>query len=133
MFWRKSSLRMTLNSYYKKKRHFWAEEFPDFHDAFLNNNFIVRDEANNKLPKAIDLIRKNRRHILNSVSKYSGERKYVINDLLKDIQKRSKELNLGVAEDEQVVILYMTSYVASLIMNYQYTGRFRGEKKRRKK
>ena len=131
--WRVATLRMTLKNYYKKKRHFWAEEFPDFHDNFLQKNFVVYNGDNNKLPKAIDVIRKHRRAILNSVSKYSGERKYVINDLLKDVQTRSKELKLAVSSDETSVSLNLSSYITSLIMNYLYTGRFRGEKKRRKK
>ena len=131
--WRVATLRMTLKNYYKKKRHFWAEEFPDFHDNFLQKNFVEFNGDNKKLPKAADVIRKHRRTILNSISKYSGERKYVINDLLKDVQKRSKELKLAASSDETSVSLNLSSYITSLIMNYLYTGRFRGEKKRRKK
>jgi len=74
-FWQASKLRMTLRNYYKKKRHFWAEEFPDFHDPFLQKNFVAYNENNKKLPQAADVIRKHRRSILNSVSRYSGERK----------------------------------------------------------
>jgi len=132
-YWRVPTLRITLKSYYKKKRHFWAEEFPDFHDNFLQKNFIEFNGDNKKLPKAADVIRKHRRAILNSISKYSGERKCVINDLLKDVQKRSKELKLAVSSDETSVSLNLSSYITSLIMNYLYTGRFRGDKKRRKK
>jgi len=130
--WRVATLRMTLKNYYKKKRHFWAEEFPDFHDNFLQKNFVEYNGENKKLPKATDIIRKHRRTILNSVSKYSGEKKHVINDLLRDVVKRSKELKLAVASDETSVSLNLSSYITSLIMNYLYTGRFRGEKKRRK-
>lgn len=131
--WRVPTLRMTLKNYYKKKRHFRAEEFPDFHDNFLQKNFVEFNGENKKLPKAADVIRKHRRTILNSVSKYSGERKYVINDLLKDVQTRSRELKLAAASDETSVSLNLSSYITSLIMNYLYTGWFRGEKKRRKK
>lgn len=132
-FWRIATLRMTLKNYYKKKRHFWAEEFPDFHDSFLRRNFVEYNSENAKLPKAADVIRKYRRATLNSVSKHSGGRKHVINDLLKDIVKRSKELKLAALCDEASVSLNLSSYVTSLIMNYLYTGRFRGEQKRRKK
>ena len=131
-FWSASTLRVTLKNYYKKKRHFWAEEFPDFHDAFLQKNFSERSAGHEKLPRAADMVRKYRRNILNSISKYSGEKKYVVNDLLKDIQKRSRELKLVVAQDEALMALNLSAYVTSLIMNYLYTGRFRGKKKRRK-
>ncbi len=128
--WCVSTLRIKLKNYYKKKRHFWAEEFPDFHDAFLRKNFVEQNAEHKKLPRAADLIRKHRRNILNSISKYSGEKKYVVNDLLKDIQKRSRELKLDVAENETLMTVKLSVYITSLIMNYLYTGRFRGEKKR---
>lgn len=131
-FWRVSTLRIKLKNYYNKKRHFWAEEFPDFHDIFLRKNFIEQGLEHKNLPKAADVIRKHRRNILNSISRHSGEKKYVINDLLKDIQKRSRELKLVVAEDEPLMAMNLSAYITSLIMNYLYTGRFRGEKKRRK-
>jgi len=131
--WRVATLRMTLKNYYKKKRHFWAEEFPDFHDNFLRKNFVEYNGANTKLPKAADVIRKYRRIILNSVSRYSGERKHVINDLLKDVGKRSKELKLAANTDEASVSLNLSSYITSLIMNYLHTGRFRGKQKKRKR
>ncbi|MBN1870464.1 MAG: hypothetical protein JW847_07825 [Candidatus Omnitrophica bacterium] len=130
--WRKSSLRIKLKDYYRKKRHFWAEEFPDFHDAFLHKNFIEAGPEHKDLPLASEIIHKYRPNILNCISRHSGERKFVVNDLLKDIQKRSRELNLVVAEDEAIMTLNLSTYITSLIMNYLYTGRFRGEKERRK-
>ena len=132
-YWSLSTLRFSLNTYYKKKRHFWAEDFPDFHDPFLKSTFVAHSNETNELPKAAEIIQKYRRSILDIVSKHSGERKYVINDLLKDIQRRSRELKLVTADNESLVTLNLSTYITSLIMNYQYTGRFRGEKKRRKK
>jgi hypothetical protein len=130
-FWRTSTLKMTLKNYYKKKRRFLAEEFPDFHDVFLRRNFIEDNAEHKKIPSAAEMVRKHRRDILNSISRYSGEKKYMVNALLKDIQKRSRELKLVAAEDEMRVTLNLSAYITSLIMNYLYTGHFRGEKKRR--
>jgi hypothetical protein len=127
-YWRLSTLRISLKNYYRKKRHYWAEEFPDFHDPFLRKVFIDRSDENKNLLRASEVIRKYRRNIINGVSRSSGEKKYVINDLLKDIQKRSRELKLAAPEDENFVVMNLSTYVTSLIMNYLYTGRFRGEK-----
>lgn len=132
-FWRLSTLHGTLEGYYKKKRRFWAEDFPDFHDVFLKRAFASRSEEHKGAMPAADLIRKYRRTILNGVSKYSGERKHVISDLFKDIRKRSQELGLIVVDDEAATALSLSTYITSLIMNYIYTGRFRGEKHKRKK
>ncbi len=124
-YWRLSSLRLTLKNYYKNKRHFWAEDFPDFHDAFLKKVFVERTEENKGLPAAAGLLRKYHRHILSSVSKYSGERKHVISDLLEDIHKRGGELKLAAQGEETDMAIHLAAYVTSLIMNYVYTGRFR--------
>jgi len=132
-FWNISTLRMTLRNFYKKKRRFLAEEFPDFHDSFLYKCFVDGGGNNKKLPRADGLIRKYRRPILESISKYSGERKYTVSELIKDVQKRSRELKLAASGEETGLVLSLSAYLTSLIMNYQYTGRFRGEKKRRVK
>lgn len=132
-FWRVATLSISLKNYYKKKRHFWAEDFPDFHDVFLNKVFIERNETNKKSLRAADFIRQYHRDIVKSVSRSSGAKKYVINDLLKDIQKRSRELKLVAPEDETSVVLKLSTYTTALIMNYLYTGRFRGEQKKRKR
>jgi len=132
-YWRLSTLRISLKNYYKKKKHYWAEEFPDFHDPFLRKVFVERNEQNKNQVLASDLIRKNRRNIINSISKYSGEKKYVIDDLLKDVGKRARELKLVSPEDEAKSALNLTAYITSLIMNYLYTGKFSGGKDKRKK
>jgi hypothetical protein len=124
---------MTLRHFYNKKRHFWAEDFPDFHDVFLSRVFALPDGQTQKALAAAGIIRKYRNALLKSVSKYSGERKHVINDLLRDIIKRSRELKLVTTDDEPVVTMHLSTYVTSLIMNYLYTGRFRGEKQRHKR
>ncbi len=129
-FWRLSTLRITLKNYYKKKRHFWAEDFPDFHDAFLKRIFAELAEDHPKSMSAAELLHKYRRGILETVSRYSGERKHVVNDLFRDIEKRSRDLKLAVSGDETALALHLSAYITSLVMNYLYTGRFRGEKQR---
>lgn len=130
-YWRLSSLQMTLRHFYNKKRHFWAEDFPDFHDAFLNRAFTPADGQAAGAVAAADIIRKYRSSLLKSVSKYSGERKHVINDLLGDIIKRGRELKLVTADDETAITMHLSTYVTSLIMNYLHTGRFRGSSARK--
>jgi len=57
----------------------------------------------------------------------------LIREVPKDIQKRSKELNLVAEEDESLIALNLSTYITALIMNYLYTGRFRGEQKKKRK
>ncbi|OGX32044.1 MAG: hypothetical protein A2787_03305 [Omnitrophica WOR_2 bacterium RIFCSPHIGHO2_01_FULL_48_9] len=132
-FWRLSTLKITLANYYRKKREYRAEDFPDFHDAGLKKIFAESRLDVQTLPLASDLLEKYHREIVKSVNFYTGEKKYIINQLIKTTQKRCQELKLVAVDPEPVVILRTTSYVTALVMNYLYTGWFRGEKNKRKK
>jgi hypothetical protein len=125
-YWQASGLRMLLKNYYKKKMRFHAEDFPDFHDANLKRIFVEKGQENKELPAAYDIIKRYRNNILQSISTWSGEKKYVIDDLLKTIMKRCRELKLLTHESESMAILRISTYINTLIMNYLYTGRFRG-------
>ncbi len=126
-FWRLSTLRMTLQNYYKKKRYLLAEEFPDFHDKFLKKIFEEGSDKNKKSSAAYKMVHNLKPMILDIVSRQSGEKKYVINDVIKGLEKRCKDLKLVATDSESVIAAYLSSYVTSLIMNYFYTGRFRGK------
>lgn len=121
-YWQVATLRMTLRSYYKKKRRFHAEDFPGFHDPYLKNIFKPRNEDNKKLPQAVKILRKYKKEILNNISACTGEKKYVVDDVYKTILKRCKELNLVSPGEETIVALKMTTYLTMMIMNYIYTG-----------
>lgn len=124
--WRLSSLRITLKNYYKKKQDQWAEEFPDFHDAYLIRIFSEDVPKTKKLVKASSFIRGFRKVVLNNVAICTAERKFVINDLLKVLASRCAELKLYAVSDDVVTLAQVTAYVTALIMNYAYTGRFKG-------
>jgi len=104
----------------------------ELRDAFLKKVFVERNNENKHLPLASEVIRKYKKYIINSVSQFSHEKKYIVYDILRTMQKRIRQLPLVVPDDEAVVTVYLTSYVTSLIMHYQYTGRFRGVGKERK-
>ena len=71
---------------------------------------------------------KYRQDLVKSISHWTGEKKYRINDLLNTLITRSKELKLASAEPEKIILLKISIYITALIMNYIYTGRFRGSK-----
>lgn len=129
-YWRLSTLRYTLAHYYKKKKYLLAEEFPDFHDPFLKKIFFTPGEENKKWPSAFEVIAEYKKDILVSISRCCGEKKYIVNDLIKGLQKRCQQLKLKTSEDEAAIVIALSAYLASLTMNYLYTGRFRGSKRK---
>jgi hypothetical protein len=129
--YRKASLlNLTLTNYYKKKKHIYAEDFPDFHDTNLIKIFTDKKE-DTKGPYAYTLIRKYKDGICNNVSIWTGEKKFIINDLLETLIDRSRQLGLVNSLPEQQAILKITVYVTALIMNYVHTGRFLRKKWKR--
>jgi len=147
--WHHKDLTSTLEQYYKKKRRHEQEELPDFHDVQLGKIFVAltdeewwafkKDRRKNKeLLTAEELIRVHAKNILNSIDRCTGERKYIISDLLKNIALRAKQLRMVVARSQSpspagqaVALMQLSVYVTSLTMNYIHTGWFRGTRKRK--
>jgi len=139
--WQFQNLTITLEKYYKKKYRYEQEELPDFHDVQLGKIFspltdeewwaFKKDRRKNKeLLTAEELIRKYSKNILNSIDRSTGERKYIINDLLKNISLRAKQLRMIVSQPQALALMQLGVYVTSLTMNYIHTGLLRGTRKR---
>ncbi|MDP2922164.1 MAG: putative zinc-binding metallopeptidase [Candidatus Omnitrophota bacterium] len=126
-----SSLNLTLANYYKKKKHIYAEDFPDFHDTNLIKIFSDKSKTDTKQPYAYSIIKKYKDGICDDVSIWTGEKKFIINDLLETMIKRCKHLGLLNSMPEQQAILKISIYVTALIMNYVHTGRFLRKKWKR--
>ncbi|MBF0489263.1 MAG: hypothetical protein HQL15_01415 [Candidatus Omnitrophica bacterium] len=138
--WNHKKLTITLEKYYRRKKALEQEEFLDFHDLQLKKIFksLASEEwlafnkerrKNKNLLTAETLIRKYSKNLLNTVDRCTGERKYMINDLLKNISLRAKQLNMIVTGDPANSVLQLSVYVTSLVMNYVHTGLYRGKGK----
>ncbi|MBZ0166380.1 MAG: hypothetical protein K8I00_06190 [Candidatus Omnitrophica bacterium] len=127
-YWRASSMRCTLRHFYKRKRQSLAEEFSDFHDPFLKKQFQSDSRQGAQAQAAAAILAKYRKELVNNVAMISGERKHRIQELLKGLQKRSRQLGLTTEDSESAVLLRVSAYITTLAKNYQYTGRYRGEK-----
>lgn len=127
-YWQYSKMKIRLKNFYKKKKHYYAEDFPDFHDMNLKKIFIDKKLL---LPgadfsqSAAALIKSNKKNILNSTAKWTGEKKYVISELINAIINRAKELDLALDSSQDKALTQISVYVATLIMNYIHTGKFR--------
>jgi hypothetical protein len=129
--WNIRRLKMTLRTYYKKKRHYLAEDFPDFHDDNLRRIFTAAAGKDKDALWAGQLIRKYRKNIIDEIALWSGEKKYIIHNLLKTVTNRCQELKLAVRDPEPVALCRLTAYLTTLVMNYVYTGWYRGDKQQR--
>lgn len=125
-YWAVADIQKTLKSHYAQKQKFYAEDFPDFHDTNLKRIFSTQDESNSSSPQAATVIKQQSRALLQSLTLWTGEKKYITHHLLNRILKRCRELNLVCTTTETVALLRISTYLAALLMNYRYTGRLRG-------
>ncbi len=125
--WSASRLKMTLKTYYERKRRIYAEDYPDFYDADLKVIFS-EDEASRQGESASRTMRRHRKEILDNVSRWTGENKYRIDRVMRDLIERCDELDLHVAGNESEAVLKIATYVTTLIMNYLHTGRLKRER-----
>ncbi len=141
-YWSRKSLKITLSNFYKKKRLHVEEEFPDFHDRQLGKIFKPLDAADFKEFKkqakkggetldAAGFLRRYQNYIVYNVARTTGERRYIVNDLLKTIINRCRQLNMIIPESETMAAFHIATYLTSLVMNYIHTGWFRGSRHKR--
>ncbi|MCQ9204838.1 MAG: hypothetical protein NG737_00770 [Omnitrophica bacterium] len=130
-YWEAARTRTTLEKFYKKKRYFHAEGFPDFHDSNLKRIFSLQSEIfpaakkDADLISAVEIIKRYKNSILKNVAVWTGEKKYIIADLIDTLILRCRQLRLSTDRAEALVLLEISAYVTALVMNYLYTGAFR--------
>ena len=125
--WKITTIRSTLKRYYQKRRVAEAEDFPDFHDDNLHRMFSegkARGETRNAVAK---LLQSHRKSLLTTVSSWTGERRFMVNEVYKAVLQRCRALRLVTDDADTVAVLQLATYLTTLMMNYRYTTRLRGE------
>jgi len=116
-------LRSRLESYYKRRRRLYAQEFPDFFDADLQKLFVPAAAAPDNERAAV-FLRRSGKLILNAVSAWTGEPKFTLNRLLRALIERCADLDLRLRAQSAGVEI--AAYLATLASHYRLTGKFKG-------
>jgi hypothetical protein len=117
-------LRSRLKNYYGRRRRIYAQDFPDFFDSDLGRLFSDASSAPSA-ERAAAFLRRSRTPILEAVSVWTGEPKFTISRLMRDLSKRCAELDLRLSKEPALAGLEITAYLAALASNYRLTGRFK--------
>jgi len=125
--WKTSTIRSTLRRYYQKRRAAEAEDFPEFHDANLLRMFREGSVEGETRQPVAKLLQAHRKALLTTVSNWSGERRFMVNEVYKAVLQRSRALRLVTEESDTIAMLQLATYLTTLMMNYRYTTRLRGE------
>jgi hypothetical protein len=115
-------LRTTLSRYYAARRKLYAEDFPDFYDADLRAIFENGEPGGEP---AAAMMRRHRGALITSLVQWTGQRKYTVSMLVRKLMLRCRELKLTTPKDSVLLHFELASYLASLVTNHLYTGRFK--------
>jgi putative zinc-binding metallo-peptidase len=117
-----SKLRSTLARHYAVRRKLYAEDFPDFYDADLRRIFGHGEPGSEP---AVKVMRKHRAALIASIVQWTGQRKYTVSMLVRRLIERCRELHLMAPHDPVRLHFELASYLAALVTNHLYTGRFK--------
>jgi hypothetical protein len=104
------SFRTTLREHYARKRAAYGGEYPDSYDGDLKRLF-TNAKAGKKRETAAAFIKRVRPELLRKVSPWTGNNRYVLDQLLNDMAGRCRDLKLRVrgsdrrTKSELVIVL----------------------------
>ena len=120
-------LNVKLKTYYAKKRKEYEHSFPDFYDRDLRQLFDAGEGVEGRV-KASVYLRRHRRELEDAVAKWSNENKYRVNKLLGKLIDRCDKLNLHIKAYDPKQNIQVAAYIATLVTNHLFTGKFKRTK-----
>jgi hypothetical protein len=120
-------LNVKLKIHYARKKKLYEDTYPDFYDNDLRQLFDAGPEVVGRI-KASAYLKQRRRALMNSVSQWTNEKKYRVNELLNRLIDRCGELDLHIKADDAQQNLQVSAYITTLVMNYLFTGKFKRTK-----
>ena len=124
--WSAARMTSTLAAHYERKRKVLGSEFKGFYDDSLKELFTITPPDSSTL-KASHLLRHNRRHIIDNVTRWTGHRKYDVHQLVNRLILRCEGLKLYADTSQIDDLIAVTALVTAIASNT-----FRISKKRRR-
>lgn len=115
--WSASRMTSTLEVYYERKRRYLGDDFPGFYNPGLERIFFKKPAIDDRSRKASLFLKRHRKHIINSVSMWSGQRKYDIDKLIRKLADRCDDLGLWLHRSEEETIFETTSFITAVMCN----------------
>jgi hypothetical protein len=122
--WSASRMTSTLAAHYERKRRQLGSEFQGFYDDSLQALFTPKLGAPSNV-KASKIFRQHRRQLVDSVTRWTGHRKYDIHQLVNSLTARCDALGLYAADDDKHDIISVTALVTAVANNTLRTARRR--------
>ena len=117
-----STLGMTLREYYADKRERYVVSYPDIYDRDLRRLFSD-DPKHRRRELASQFLRRNRTEIRRLVANWTGEYQFTLEQVLKDMIGRSRELKLRAAGPERRLKMEFAILLTAKTMDFHYSRR----------
>lgn len=114
------TLRHTLGEHYEQRQAYYGVKDPDFYTRDLRRLFSSAGEG----ARASAFLRRARRETLRTVSAWTGQYRYTLNDMYEEMIARCDEHDLRVAPGEggEALVRELTAMVTVLAMNAAHEG-----------
>jgi hypothetical protein len=119
-----AAIRKTLREHYRRKRDQYGVDRPQFYDRDLRRLFSDAADYAHR-PTAASYLSRIRVEVRRRTRRWTGVYQYTIDQVLKDIIARCRELNLRLTLSEEETKLEFTGLLTTQTMNYLHSGRHR--------
>jgi len=116
-----SRLRMTLREYYRRKQHRYAGDLPTIYDQQLARVFPTEHRYTYR-ETAVSFLRRSRQELRGRVAATTGHYRYVVDQALKMMIGRCRELDLLVTRSERETRLEATILLTMMTMGFLHGG-----------
>jgi hypothetical protein len=120
-----SSKTYTLIEYYGETLDQFKDKALGIYDQDLSKIFHAGSNGYKRIISAKDFIRKNRRFLIEMISRWTGARERTVVPVITSFFMRCGELELFLSPDEESFCLAsLSSLGTTVVMNYLHTGRY---------
>jgi hypothetical protein len=114
--WSASRMTSTLAAHYERKRRALGSEFQGFYDDSLKALFTAGDAGSSDL-KAATILRQHRRNLVDSVTRWTGHRKYDVHQLVNSLIGRCNALKLYAETGDRDNIIGLAALLTAIASN----------------
>jgi len=115
----------TLIEYYGEALDNFKDKALGIYDEDLGEIFRANSNGHKRGLPAKDLIRKNRRFLIETISRWTGAREKVVTPVIGTFYVRCRDLQLSLFQDDEISSLAsLAALGTTVVMNYLHTGRY---------
>lgn len=114
-----------LRTHYDQRRKFYAEDDPAVFDQDLRQLFPAVGSKQTTAVKASKFLRQHKKLLLTIIPRWTHERKFTVNRLIKKLIDRCDALDLKALSTDDQLLTTLASYLTALTSAYSLTGKFK--------